>query len=108
TSSGGRLFIVEPWRRLEAQMAAPEGDGARRDNDDRRAGFAQRNNVVGQTREPGVPCPAIVINQQRRADFNDQSSGIVDTHYRPSPIVAHAPVGRSTTPGAREPLGPMA
>ncbi len=76
---GGGLFFFEPQTgALEAEMVAPDRDRARRDDQHLLTPGARSPGgiVLDQRREPGaLQIAAAVIDEERRADLDDETAG---------------------------------
>jgi hypothetical protein len=99
---GGGLTLLQPQRAvLQAEPAPAERNGARRHQDDTLAAFAQPQQVLDQSLEPGaVDTPAFAVHQQRRAHLHDnapclregrcqvRTAGVHEENYTQSSCVA--------------------
>ncbi len=74
---GRGLLLLEAQRSGgEAEMTPPDRDGAGRNQDHIGAALAQRRDVVGQRIQPFAPdAAALLVDQQGRADLDDQALG---------------------------------
>jgi hypothetical protein len=75
---GGGLLLLQPQRPgRQLQVAAADRDGAGGDQDAPRSRApGMRGDVVGQRVEPAAAdCPVRLVDQQRRADLDDQPAG---------------------------------
>jgi hypothetical protein len=70
------LALLEPRAALfEVQLAPPERDGARRDDDDFLAGAAEIRDVRANALEPrSIHGACLLIHEQRRADLDDDAA----------------------------------
>ena len=72
----GRLLLLQRQHPIgQAQLAAPEGDGAGRHEDDLLAPAAQSPQVIHQGLQPGaVEPPGLLVDQQRRAHLDHDAA----------------------------------
>ncbi len=108
---GGGLLFLEPQRAAaQAQMAAPDRDRPGGDDDHLLAAPSAARDVVDQRVEPGAADLAVLADQQRRADLQDDPARRDERRgrgawYRPPLVGRRADGAAAVRPSRRAPSG---